>query len=272
MPDAPLVEGLPDAGASRSSALSLAAAVWHRTGVMPEEHPPIPQAGCSVRRGAVGVARTGRSRGAVADVADSDFGARSEAGVPDPSQGSRGQGSWWPRTAPKHVARHRTGQSPWGWRCPCSFGTLGGGFQWPGACSAACSVRLQCRGAALQVPSLQWAVWAPAPEGTPLCVGSIPAWSGQQGEGAARLQRAQGMFWGWRRVRGCLVTAQQRGDAVPTGAACRGCAVPPRRGEAQGLCAGWAAGLHHSGPVLGTALAPVGLWAGGSAPHAVWGG
>lgn len=225
-----------------------------------------------MQRGAMGVARVGRRRGAVADVADAHFWARSEASVSVPSQGSRGQGSWWPRTAPKRVARHRRGQSSWGWCCPCSFGTLGGGFQWPGACSAACSVRLQCRAAALRAPSLQRAAWALAPEGTPLRAGIIPAWSGQHREGAALLQRAQGMFWGWRRVRGCLVTAQQRGDAVPTGAACRGCAVPPRRGEAQGLRAGRAAGLRPSGPALGTAPDPVGPWAGGSAPHAVRGG
>ncbi|XP_035194752.1 uncharacterized protein LOC118173898 isoform X2 [Oxyura jamaicensis] len=201
---------------------------------MPEEHPPIPQAGCSMRRGAVGVARVGRRRGAVADAADADFGACSEVSVPVLSWRSRGQESWWPCTAPKRAPQHGRGQSPWGWCCPCSFGTLGGGFQCPGACSAACSVRLQCRGAALRAPSLQRAAWALAPKGTPLCAGSVPAWSGQQREGAARLQRAQGMFWGWRRVRGCLVTAQQRGDAVPTDAVCRGCVVP--RGGSGAMC------------------------------------
>lgn len=82
--------------------------------------------------------------------------------------------------------------------------------------------------------------------GHPVRACSVPVWE-WEGMGRNSVSAvSEGNSICWRRVWGCLVTVQQRGDAVPTIAVCWGCAVPLLRGEARacGVClhcsAGWA--------------------------------
>ena len=93
--------------------------------------------------------------------------------------------------------------------------------------------------------------------GHPVCACSVPVWE-WEGMGRNSVSAvSEGNSICWRRVWGCLVTVQQRGDAVPTIAVCWGCAVPLLRGEAQalpcGVClhcsAGWA--VSHSNTRVG---------------------
>lgn len=183
-----------------------------------------------------------------------------------PRTESGGREGWWPNTAADkglvmgHVAWRRRGQFLWGWQCAwhclCSVCILGGGFQWLGACSAACAVCVSAmRGggstsviasAAGGVDTGTGRVLRAGQGGHPVRACSVPVWE-WEGMGRNSVSAvSEGNSICWRRVWGCLVTVQQRGDAVPTIAVCWGCAVPLLRGEARacGVClhcsAGWA--------------------------------
>lgn len=130
---------------------------------------------------------------------------------------------------------------------------------------------LQCRGAVLLSLPLQRVGWTLAlggwcraahvgQGGHPVCACSVPVWSGREWEGTVSAVSERNSIC-WCRVWGCLVTVQQRGDAVTPIAVCWGCAVPLLRGEAQGLpcgvrlhcSAGWAVSLCPSNTGVGNA-------------------
>lgn len=106
-------------------------------------------------------------------------------------------------------------------------------------------VSLQCRGAALLSLPLLLVGWTLGQHGAvpvgqgghPVHACSVPVWSGREWKGTVSAVR-EGNSICWQRVWGCLVTVQQRGDAVPAIAVCWGCTALLLLGEIQGLLMG----------------------------------
>lgn len=129
-------------------------------------------------------------------------------------------------------------------------------------------VSLQCRGAErLPLPLQQWG-------GHPVHVCAVSQ-SGVGGMGRNSVSAvSEGNSVCWRRVWGCLVTVQQRGDAVPAIAVCWGCAVHREaQGPLCGICAAeWAVSLCPSNTGMGSAPLPVRATGGWQCPACSAGG